>query len=758
MKWLICFLITLFFYFSELNCEENIIEKVRKEFKEKNYKNVVNILEKEKVKKYPELNYYLGISYYNLKDFENAKINLENFIYKTTFSEEPYVTYETLRILFEIYWKNKKTEDIIKIGNYVLEKVKDKPKFSYVIQNIKNNLIRVYNERGNSSFWSKNYKQAIENYNLSIKLNPDNYDIKERLAESYYNIGEYEKSKEYFLEVIKNEKNNWYILFLSISFYREISNKDEKISTLNFLPEDSLSYKIFKSFENFENGMVKDGFEILKEEEEKRKTNGDISFNIINKIFLYDLKSSQIYLEFIKTYPNSSRNNVIINSLFNTITDENERKTLESYFLSLFDELLKYAKDKKTVVELIKTFIERRFDRRLLLIDDYLEKINMFEIFLSKIDEDKYKEDIIRRIAENYRRIEEYGKAREYYTMLIKLTGKEDYNFHIAESYFLEGNIEQAEKIVDSFLSKYKDNENAKLLLAKIYLEKGEIEKSAKVLKEMETNIKNKSLLREIESLKNNFFEMKDKSENLLYVIFRNIDSNSSRLIPEDRITFLNQITKEIEFYANSDIEKETKFHLKCKIDGFDFSSSPYVMIESNKEGLYFNWEGNVSINKNELKKKNLYKVFYPVKEINCEDFDLKYKNEIIENKFVLSFDFSFKDIDWEISIKNVKNYEIPLKIEPKPVREEGNLIFWDVKGENFKITIEYPENKNIIFYFPEIEIKRKIVEERKIVGGKKSFDIENFELVIDDFEYENVKIVEENVKIYNIKGMIFRK
>ncbi|MCM8808928.1 MAG: tetratricopeptide repeat protein [Candidatus Omnitrophica bacterium] len=758
MKKFSCFLIILFLYFSELNCEESIIEKVKREFREKNYKNVVNILEKEKIKGYPEINYYLGISYYNLKDFENARLNLENFIYKATFSEQASIIYETLRILFEIYWQNKKTEEIIKLGNYVLEKIKEHQKFLYDLQIVKNNLIRVYNEIGNNSFWAKNYQQAIDNYNLSLKFNPNDYNIKQRLAESYYNIGEYEKSKEYFLDVIRNEKNNWYILFLSISFYREISNKEEKISTLNSLQEDSISYKIFKSFEDFADGMFEDGFEILKDEEEKRKTNGDITFNIINKIFPYDLKSSQIYLRFIKKYPNSSRNIGIINSLFNTISDESERKILENDFLNLFDELLKEQSIKKTVVELIKNFVEIRFDRRLLSIDDYLDKINMFEKFFEKIDEDKYKEDIIRRIADLYRKIEEYEKARESYTKLIELTGKEDYYYQIAESYFLEGDLGQAEKILNSYLSKNKDNENAKLLLAKIYLEKNEIKKTSEVLKDIEANIKNKSLLKEIESLKNNFFEMKEQSDNLLYIIFRKIDLNSSRLIPEDKITFLNQLTKEIEFYINSSIEKEVKFSLKCKIDGFNFSSLPYVMIEKKQDDFYFNWEGNIFIDKNDIKKKNLYKVFYPVREINSENFDLKYKNEIIENKFVLNFDFNFKDIGWEISIKNFKNYERPIRIEPKPMREEGNFISWDVNEKNFKITIEYPENKNIIFYFPEIEIRNRNLEERKIVGEKRSLNIENFELVIDDFLPENIKIVEENIKIYNIKERIFRK
>jgi len=759
-KKLIYFYISLLFFpFLKLNGEENVIEKVKNEFNRKNYENVINILEKEKdrFEENPELNYYIGASYYNLKNNEKAKTCLENLIYKTSF-ENPNIIHESLRILFEIYWKDKKIEDVIKLGNYSFNKFQNKPQFSYVLQSIKYNLTRAYNETGNDFFWRKNYQKAIENYIQSLNYNPQDYYIRERLGEAYYNIGEYEKSKEQFLEVIKNEKNNWYILFLSVSFYSEISSKEERLLILKSIPEDSLSYKIFKSFLDFEAEKIKDGFEILKDEEEKRKTNGDITLNIINKIFPYDLKSSRVYMEFIKLYPNSSRNQGIINSLFNTIIEENDRKILEGYLWDLFEGLLKDEKNKKTVVDLVMNTIERRFDRRLSTYDDYLEKINMYEKFLERIDEDRYREEIMRRIADQYMRIEEYEKARENYRKIIELFGKENYYFQIAESYFKEGNLDEAEKTVENFLNKNRDNENAKLLLVKIYIEKGEIKKGFEVLKDIETSTKNRSIQREIENLKNNFFEMKEKSDNYLYIILRKTDSNSTRLIPEERTVFLNQITKEIEFYPYSSNERKTNFYLKCKIDGTEFSSEPYVLIDKDENGFFLKWEGEISIDKNDWKKKNLYKIIYPVKEIIPKDFDLKYKNESVENKFVLNFDFTFSDLNWEISMRNIRSYEKPLKIEPQPVREEGNILFWNVDNKNFKIRIEYPENKNIVFYFPEIEIKKKNVQERVIVGKRKGFDIENFEIEIDNFIPENIKIIEENIKIYNFKERIFRR
>jgi len=758
MKKLICFFFFLFFQLL-LNCGENIVEKVKEEFNKKNYENVINILEKEKnkYKQNPELYYFIGISYYNLKNTEKATSYLEDLIYKTDF-EKPANIYDALRTLFEIYWRDKKIENVIKLGNHALKKFQDIiNKSPGALQFIKYNLSRAYNEIGNNFFWSKNYQKAIENYTLSLSYNPQDYQIRERLGEAYYNTGEYDKSKEQFIEVFKNEKNNWYTIFLSISFYREISNKEERSLTLKSLPDDSLSFKIFKAFENFDSGMIEEGFEILKDEEEKRKTNGDITYNIINKIFPYDLKSSKIYLNFIKFYPTSSRNQWIISNLFNTITDENERKIFEENLWNFLDGLLKSGKNKNTIVDLFLNAIERKFDRQLTTIDDYLEKISIYEKFFEKIDEDRYKEEIIRRIADNYMKIDEYEKARENYKKIIELFGKENYYLQIAESYFKEGNIDEAEKVVENYLKKNSDNENAKILLAKIYLEKGETKRFFEILKDIETT-KNRSIQREIENLKSNFFEIKDKSENLLYIFFRKTDLNSTRLIPEDKIVFLNQLTKEIEFYPYSENERKTNFHLICKIDGIDFSSEPYVMIDKDKDGFCLKWEGEIFIDKSDWKKKNIYKLIYPVKEIFSNDFDLKYKNETIENKFILSFEFNFKEENWEISLKNLKNYEKPLKIDPVPSREEGNLLFWEVKDKNFKIKIEYPENKNIIFYFPEIEIRKKEREEILLKGEKNTFDIENFKLVIDNFIPEDVKIIQENIKIYNFKERIFRK
>jgi len=758
MKKLICFFFFLFFQLL-LNCGENIVEKVKEEFNKKNYENVINILEKEKnkYKQNPELYYFIGISYYNLKNTEKATSYLEDLIYKTDF-EKPANIYDALRTLFEIYWRDKKIENVIKLGNHALKKFQDIiNKSPGALQFIKYNLSRAYNEIGNNFFWSKNYQKAIENYTLSLSYNPQDYQIRERLGEAYYNTGEYDKSKEQFIEVFKNEKNNWYTIFLSISFYREISNKEERSLTLKSLPDDSLSFKIFKAFENFDSGMIEEGFEILKDEEEKRKTNGDITYNIINKIFPYDLKSSKIYLNFIKFYPTSSRNQWIISNLFNTITDENERKIFEENLWNFLDGLLKSGKNKNTIVDLFLNAIERKFDRQLTTIDDYLEKISIYEKFFEKIDEDRYKEEIIRRIADNYMKIDEYEKARENYKKIIELFGKENYYLQIAESYFKEGNIDEAEKVVENYLKKNSDNENAKILLAKIYLEKGETKRFFEILKDIETT-KNRSIQREIENLKSNFFEIKDKSENLLYIFFRKTDLNSTRLIPEDKIVFLNQLTKEIEFYPYSENERKTNFHLICKIDGIDFSSEPYVMIDKDKDGFCLKWEGEIFIDKSDWKKKNIYKLIYPVKEIFSNDFDLKYKNETIENKFILSFEFNFKEKNWEISLKNLKNYEKPLKIDPVPSREEGNLLFWEVKDKNFKIKIEYPENKNIIFYFPEIEIRKKEREEILLKGEKNTFDIENFKLVIDNFIPEDVKIIQENIKIYNFKERIFRK
>ncbi|MCS7180289.1 MAG: hypothetical protein NZ891_02935 [bacterium] len=621
-------------------------------------------------------------------------------IYETV-TDNPFIIQETIRVLSEIYWwKERNVDSVIKLGEEILKKYDNNLKFVSVLQNVKNNLSRAYEEKGNNYFWNQNY-QVIA-----------------RLGESYYNLGEYEKSKENFLIVIKNEKNNWYILFLSIFYYREISNPEERNLTLNELSEDTLSYKIFRSFEYFYSEKIKEGFDILKEEEIKRNTNGDIIFNIINKVFPYNLKFSKYYIEFIKIFPDSPKNQTILTNLFNNITEENERKILENDVWDLFNYLSKNERIKRTIIELTVNTIERKFDRRLSTVDDYILKINEYEKLLEKIDDDKYKEEIIKKIAEHYIRLEDYEKAIEKYQKLIELFKKENYYLNIGECYLKKGKLEDAKKIVEEFLFKNKENENAKFLLAKILIEKGEIKKGVEILNEIETITRDRGIQREIENLKKNFFVLKDATDNLLYIIIRKNETNITRLIPSEKVPFLNHINKEFEFYPYGEPEKETEFILKSWIENENFLSEPYVMINKDLDKFYLKWQDKIFIDKNKWKKKNIYKIFYPVIEKFSDEFDLKFKNEITNNKFILYFDFTFKEEDWEVKIKNYRNYDRPLMIEPL-AKEEGDSLVWNVKTKNFKIKIEYPENQDIIFYFPEIEINKKKNEEkiRKLQG-----------------------------------------
>ncbi|MCM8818861.1 MAG: tetratricopeptide repeat protein [Candidatus Omnitrophica bacterium] len=755
-----CFLIFLFAFFIILNLQsqEKInLQNVRNEFRRKNFQAVIRILEGEKIKENPELLYYLGISHYNIKNYEKAKNYIEDLIFKTEI-EEPYILNESLRAIFDIYRQNRNFDDIIKIGEYVLKKIENKQKFSSSIPIIKNNLSFAYREIGNIYLRNRNFNDAISNLLTSLNYNPDDLKTKNLLGEAYYSTENYEKAKEMFIDVIKNEKNNFWILIPSIAYYREMSEQQEREKLLTFLQENHLSYKIFKSFEMFSTGNYEEGLKILKEEEIKKNTNGDITFNIISRIFPCDFSSYRVYLNFIKFFPESTRNTSIIMSLFRAITDEGEQNLFVTDFENIIDEIAKDEKKKDIIVNFYMNIIEGKFERKLSSIDDYIEKIKEYEKLIEKYPESKYKEEILKRIGDLYSKIDEYDKVKEIYKKIAEEFKKEEYNLKIAESYFKEGDLEKAEEIVNNFLLKDKNNHRAKLLLSKIYIEKRELDKAMEIIYDIVKNSKDRDILREIENLKSNIFEAREILEEGILVFLRRFDNYSTRLVPPDEILFLNQQSKEIEFYPFSEQRQETEFKLKYKIDQVNSLTQPYVMI-SNQDGKYFYlWEDKVVLDKNKYRQKNIYKVFYPVKEIASYDFKFNGNVEVVDNNYILNLNFTFFEDNWELIVKNYRNYGELLQIEPLPEIQDRNLIVWHIKNKSLNIKIFYRENKNLIYYFPEIEIRKKSVTEKQFQPESKEIIIDNFELKIENFVPSFVKLIEEYIKIYNFSERIYRK
>lgn len=748
----------IFFLLNLLCVNAELLDEIKQDFSKKDYKEVIKRGErilKEKEPSDPELNYYLGVSYFYLKKYDHAKKYLEFLIYKTE-PENPTITLESAKALFTIYKENKKHDEIVKFGEYLLKKIEGKEKFGGIERYLRNILSWIYGEIGNNFFQRKDYSKAIENYLIGLKCNPLNLNIKEKLAESYYYTGEYTKGKELFEKVIKNEKNNWYLIFQSIYFYREIAEDEEKNELLSEISDNPLSYKIFKSFEEFSNGNFKDGFEILKDEEEKRKTNGNITFNIINKIFPYNFSSKDIYFEFVKTYPSFPRNEWILRNIIRNIRDEKEREDFERKLDEMVNFLLNNEKNKEAGIKLKMGVIEAKFERKLLTIDDYIDKINEYKNLLNISEESKQQEEIMRRIGDLFMKIEDYQNAREIYMKMIDLFKKENYYVQIGECYLKEGEIDKAYEVVQDLAEK--GNENARLILAKIYINKGEKEKGFKILKEIEKSVRSWQIKKEIEEIKNRLVEIKELGEikeDYFFIIFRKVEENITRLSPENNL-FLRYPSEEIEFYPFSVEDKKLKFKLKAEVNDEDYLSKPYIMLKREGNNLFFEWKDEICAGRENLREKKNYRIFYPVKEKKSEDFKIKVKTEKTEGKLILTIEFDFLEEGWEINLNNYRRYGRPLKIEPDAEKEEGNNISWKVDEKNFKIKISYPENPNIVDYLPEIEIKKEKNEEIVKDKIKFPFKVGLFEIKIDDFHPEKVKILKKDVKIYTIKERIF--
>lgn len=746
------FFITSIFLHSQ---DLDFLERIKNEFNKKNYRNVINLFESEigNAKKKIEVNYYVALSYYYLKEYNKAENIFEDIIYRWNV-ENPSLVRDSVRFLVDIYSINKEPDKTIKLGEYIIGKFKEKKEFSDLIIFLKERISNIYIERGNNFYYAKNYEKSIENFLKSVEYNPQNYVIKQRLGEAFYNIGKYEDAKKYLEDVLKNEKNNWYIIVLAIDIYRKTASSGERKNLYESLEKNSISFKIFDSFEKFMNSKYDEGYEILMDEEEKRKSEGNITYNIIIRLFPFDWNYHEIYLKFINLYPSFSYNQSIINSLFNNISDEKLRRELEKKILNLLDELKVDEKVKENIIRLKIYTIDKSFERRLVSLEDYKEKMERFKEILPTTSSSKLREEILRKILEICLQIEDNRMILDLYKTLAEEFKKEEYYFKLAEYYFKLNDFDAAENIIKNYLNL--ENENYLILLAKIFFEKNNLEETNKIIEKLK-DTKSRFIQKEIENLKNMMFEIKDMPyKNFVYFIYRRLEDYSTRVIPENESIFLNQNTEEIEFYLVSEIEDIKFFSLRYEVTGPEYSSFPNVLVNYLGTEKYFEWSGKIKIDNEKIKKKNLYRVLTSVKEVISPDFELRFEKKEGDEKFILIFEFNFKSESWMISINNYKNYGNPVRIEPKSFSSEGNNISWEINSKFFRIEIEYVKNPDILLYFPSITL-RKIIRNELELEKVESLNIGNFKLQIKDFYPEKIRIFEEINKTYNFKEYFYR-
>lgn len=285
----------------------------------------------------------------------------------------------------------------------------------------------------------KNYAEVLKyenNLNDYLTDSKKYNDIRVAFASSAYETGDYKKSYDYYNEIHKD--------------YPEIENLYRKMVVGKKLNDEKLMESIFAEY---------------KEKYPEDKNYKKEIYNLLGEFYYKNnnmAKAENTYKEFLGTEKEVGMTNKLVDLLvnekkypevleyLNTLepTDENEYLKGISYMgignyseaNKFFDKLSQKEKldpvlDEKVRYSTIKNnFLWEKYQTVLTQGRAYVSNENAYRI-----------DDIIDIIGISYYRLENFRRAREYFTILQKYRGRYSYSkYQIADTYFAEKNYEKA--------------------------------------------------------------------------------------------------------------------------------------------------------------------------------------------------------------------------------------------------------------------------------------------------------------------------
>lgn len=424
-----------------------IFLKGRTEFEKENYLKA-NKLFSEIIINYPKstlirssfINYYIGVTKFKLKNFEEAIAYLEKSKYHKY--EKNYI----LGLIYDYSDKNLAKEFFLKLylNNYIKNNEKYEKmalqhliaydpyfaeiytaKFSSKKANMEKIKVEDIEKIGDYFYSFGNYKTAIRYY--KAVLNKDKKDIVElKLLKTYYNQKEYEKAYIYAEKILVDN-----IYISQINYFAGISYK-----------RDALYKKAIRKFENVKSDKMKkkSNLEIAKihyvlAEYEKaisifKKIKQEVSKEYLIKIYKKKNNEKQYInslIDYIKTYPYSDKS-----AYYRFILYEKKNQksyldwilyyNIDSYYYELAYDILKKENNMKTYN------LNKRYKKYNDLVNklDNLSKIKFYEACRLEIDYNFFnKED---QVFKTYLKTKYYEKTENYY-LAIKNSYYNPYKF-----------------------------------------------------------------------------------------------------------------------------------------------------------------------------------------------------------------------------------------------------------------------------------------------------------------------------------------
>ena len=286
-----------------------------------------------------EVYYYLGMSYkyknQNMQALESFKqsvlLNPENGLSHLELGNIYESIFKTDLALEEYQFANKYIDSDslnLKYGTLLYKnnfyKKAMSPLRDYIINNPYSDSVLTY--LGEIFIIENRFPEAIDTYNRLIDLNPYYSDYYKKIAESYYSLGNYNASKEFYLEYLSFDTENFEVLII----IGDISNKLYEFETAEKFLLEAMACSEINEQLLFELGIAyggqkkylqaaqsfKDAIKLSKEE------NYILYFQlgvVYQELSLHDLAITQ-FSKFLENNKNDSMANMMIGSCYQKIS------------------------------------------------------------------------------------------------------------------------------------------------------------------------------------------------------------------------------------------------------------------------------------------------------------------------------------------------------------------------------------------------------------------------------------------------------
>ena len=687
-------------------------------FKSRDYSHAIEYLQKalaeepEKISIY----YYLGISFYHQKIFKEAAFNLNHYLLNVEIKEiQPFR--EAFNTLVSIYNTKKEWDNIIQIGKTLLGRIAADKTFAKLEPMINNAMASAYLQKGNQFFQIKNYAEAKRLFQESFTINPKNLAILEKLGMSNYFLGFYEEAEKNFISFLQSNTTRWQNIS-SADYYLSRITTDLATVVEAIREKNTLSADILNVYGLFKNANYDAGFQALQEIEKTQTTNGAITLDIIKKIEKETSYPEELYIRFIRDYPDSNQVNWVYRRAL-TLAKNSDRyaemkKELEHIIEKIIEQLPEHKKP-----EYEKMLLDIRFDNPTEETDDFLRvKIEKYLAVAMKYPESETAKNVLFEVAMMYaNNLGEYSKAVEILEDLEKKGNYRNCAVELARIYNRQKNYEKAILLLKKVLAEQPENENVKMMLGETLLNSGSYDEGIKTLREVESVTKNLNLKKNLTNILKDYSEVYPEQEgeikNFVYLHITESEISFSTSTNIDRDSpVLKQYVLNVSIYPFSLQKALFPFVLEIESQDKPSLTEPYTVYTKTEEARYIvQWQSETTAIPDRWRNKSPFKVIYPWKEIVLENIIVTRTNKVEGNDLVVEIEFFLPSEDWTIEIRNPS---YPMKkdgIFPAPDVSGSSFVSYSNRGNHMKISMLYPKHTDITGYYPEVVMSRKVTD-----------------------------------------------